>query len=213
MAIFPCELHYFCVSHYLQLRAIQVRCLSRDDACNSGTRIFREYPEIQVFPAISRVGVPHLSNKKNDPQFILSTLKCNSVKSLKTASTVHKTSFYSSNLCSFTCAVMLWFAKCQVFFVSTILILDNIEVNISLLKLTEYSWSRKCQPLGHTNLIVWIAGDSCLDSTRIQTGFPWRNKQWMTHNRWRDVQYLLATSCQVLALLWRHGIPVRILVL
>jgi hypothetical protein len=30
--------------------------------------------------------------------------------------------------------------------------------------------------------------------TRIQIGIPWRSKQWMTHDRWRDVvQYLLAT--------------------
>jgi hypothetical protein len=32
-------------------------------------------------------------------------------------------SFYSSNFCSFTCGVM-WFAKFQVFLVSTILILE-----------------------------------------------------------------------------------------
>jgi hypothetical protein len=57
---------------------------------------------------------------KMTPQFILSTLKCNSLtpKALKPhiQSIKLQKSFYSSNFCSFTCAVMLWIAKFQVFF-------------------------------------------------------------------------------------------------
>jgi hypothetical protein len=54
------------------------------------------------------------------PQFILSTLKCNSVTpkalQLHLQSIKLQKSFYSSNFFSFMCAVMLWYAKFQFFF-------------------------------------------------------------------------------------------------
>jgi hypothetical protein len=85
------------------------------------------------FSGFSRVGVPIWGKNKfflvkMIPQFILSSLKCKSVtpKALKLhlQSIKLQKSFYSSNFCSFMCAVMLWYAKFQFFFVSTILILD-----------------------------------------------------------------------------------------
>jgi uncharacterized membrane protein SpoIIM required for sporulation len=65
---------------------------------------------------------------KITPQFILSTLKCNSrtpkASKLHLQSIKFQKSFYSSIFCYFTCAVMLWFTKFQVFIVFTILIFD-----------------------------------------------------------------------------------------
>jgi hypothetical protein len=100
-------------------------------------RIFREYPEIGVFPAISGVFQSGCSpfeqkNKKNyfsenDPPIYFICLKmqkCDS-KSLKTASTVHKTSkillFFE-----FLFIYMHGDVICKIsgFFVSTILSLD-----------------------------------------------------------------------------------------
>jgi hypothetical protein len=106
--------------------------------CLAGMRIFREYPEICIFPAISGVfqsGCSPFEKKtttflvKMIPQFIASTLKCNSVtpKALKLhlQSIKLQKSFYSLNFCSFMCTVMLCkkYAKFQGCFVSTILIL------------------------------------------------------------------------------------------
>jgi hypothetical protein len=62
---------------------------------------------------------------KITPQFVLSTLKCKMTPKaliLHLQSIKLQKSFYSSNFFNFTCAVMSWFAKFQVFFASTILI-------------------------------------------------------------------------------------------
>jgi hypothetical protein len=141
----------------------------------TGMRIFREYPEIRVFSPISGVFQsgcsPFEKNKKikiclvkMTPQFILSTLKCNSVtpKALKLhlQSIKLQKSFYSSNFCSFMCAVMLWYAKFQFFFVSTILILDVLTayLEIILIKMSNFSpstFKQKHVENEHVCSIVW----------------------------------------------------------
>jgi hypothetical protein len=84
--------------------------------------------DFQVFHS----GCSHsnLKKKKIYRNFLstLDMLKCNTMspKALKLylQSIKLQKSFYSSNFLNFTCMVMLWFAKFQVFFASTILVPD-----------------------------------------------------------------------------------------
>jgi hypothetical protein len=164
----------------------------------TGMWIFREYPEIRVFPAISVVfqwvfPIWDFFSENDPPQFILSTLKCNSVtpKDLKLhlQSIKLQNSFYSSNFCSFTCAVMLWFVKFQVFFVSTILIF-NIRPWLTLgFRHVRSPWL-KLSELCHVNVPARICLVPAIKHFQIWlyfSGCPWvvpcvhSNSGWRNH--------------------------------